>query len=134
MTLSVLIVCLGNICRSPMGEAVLRHEAGKRGIEVEVDSAGTGAYHVGKDPDDRYSLYPVSVIHTNHLMLQDHFNMRKSKHRTPRATTKPRFTCPPAQHTNQSQRTTSKGGRFQQVSVHSCRRRIEPPPLVGKET
>lgn len=54
MTLSVLIVCLGNICRSPMGEAVLRHEATKRGIDIEVDSAGTGAYHVGEDPDDRH--------------------------------------------------------------------------------
>ncbi|KAF8560229.1 LMWPc-domain-containing protein [Imleria badia] len=53
MTLSVLIVCLGNICRSPMGEAVLRHEATKRGIDIEVDSAGTGAYHVGEDPDYR---------------------------------------------------------------------------------
>jgi len=36
-----------------MGEAVLRHEAAKRGIDIEVDSAGTGAYHVGEDPDDR---------------------------------------------------------------------------------
>ncbi|KAF8140392.1 phosphotyrosine protein phosphatase I superfamily [Boletus edulis] len=53
MTLSVLIVCLGNICRSPMGEAVLRHEATKRGIDIHVDSAGTGAYHIGEDPDYR---------------------------------------------------------------------------------
>ncbi|KAI6008307.1 phosphotyrosine protein phosphatase I superfamily [Pisolithus orientalis] len=53
MTLSVLIVCLGNICRSPMGEAVLKHEAEKRGIVIKVDSAGTGAYHLGKDPDER---------------------------------------------------------------------------------
>ncbi|KIJ68605.1 hypothetical protein HYDPIDRAFT_173284 [Hydnomerulius pinastri MD-312] len=53
MTLTVLIVCLGNICRSPMGEAVLKHEAARRGIDIEVDSAGTGAYHIGEDPDDR---------------------------------------------------------------------------------
>ncbi|KAI9461779.1 phosphotyrosine protein phosphatase I superfamily [Boletus coccyginus] len=53
MTLSVLIVCLGNICRSPMGEAVLRHEATKRGIDITVDSAGTGAYHVDEGPDYR---------------------------------------------------------------------------------
>ncbi|KAF8846238.1 LMWPc-domain-containing protein [Paxillus ammoniavirescens] len=53
MALSVLIVCLGNICRSPMGQAVLKHEAAKRGVDLEVDSAGTGAYHVGEDPDDR---------------------------------------------------------------------------------
>ncbi|CAE6515380.1 unnamed protein product [Rhizoctonia solani] len=50
---SVLIVCLGNICRSPMGHAVLEHEAKKRGLPVVVDSAGTGAYHVGKLSDER---------------------------------------------------------------------------------
>ncbi|PAV21940.1 phosphotyrosine phosphatase [Pyrrhoderma noxium] len=53
MTLSVLVVCLGNICRSPMGEAVLKHVAEQRGIEIHVDSAGTAAYHAGEDPDDR---------------------------------------------------------------------------------
>lgn len=37
--ISVLIVCLGNICRSPMGEAVLAHEAKKLGLPVRVDSA-----------------------------------------------------------------------------------------------
>ena len=50
---SVLIVCLGNICRSPMGEAVLRHTAKQRGVDIVVDSAGTGAWHIGEDPDDR---------------------------------------------------------------------------------
>ncbi|KAG8219692.1 phosphotyrosine protein phosphatase I superfamily [Butyriboletus roseoflavus] len=50
-----------------MGEAVLRHEATKRGIDIEVDSAGTGAYHVGEDPDDRYtnfqqSRFPILTI------------------------------------------------------------------------
>lgn len=62
MTLSVLIVCLGNICRSPMGEAVLKYEAAKRGIDIEVDSAGTGGYHVGDDPDYRYTTYSTSRI------------------------------------------------------------------------
>ncbi|KDQ20429.1 hypothetical protein BOTBODRAFT_26435 [Botryobasidium botryosum FD-172 SS1] len=51
--LSVLIVCLGNICRSPMGEAVLRHEAKKRGLDIKVDSAGTAAYHEGELSDER---------------------------------------------------------------------------------
>ncbi|KAG8933150.1 hypothetical protein FRC02_012374 [Tulasnella sp. 418] len=51
--ISVLIVCLGNICRSPMGEAVMQHIAKQNGLPVEVDSAGTGAYHIGEDPDDR---------------------------------------------------------------------------------
>ncbi|KAK2461647.1 hypothetical protein APHAL10511_006110 [Amanita phalloides] len=51
--LKVLIVCLGNICRSPMGEAVLRDVAAKRGIEITVDSCGTSGYHVGEEPDGR---------------------------------------------------------------------------------
>ncbi|KIY45762.1 phosphotyrosine protein phosphatase [Fistulina hepatica ATCC 64428] len=49
----VLIVCMGNICRSPMGEAVLRHVAVQRGNNIFVDSAGTGAWHVGEEADDR---------------------------------------------------------------------------------
>ena len=53
MAPSVLVVCLGNICRSPMGEAVLKHVAKERGNDIVVDSAGTAAYHVGEDPDDR---------------------------------------------------------------------------------
>ncbi|KAJ7275187.1 phosphotyrosine protein phosphatase I superfamily [Mycena haematopus] len=50
---SVLIVCLGNICRSPMGEAVLAAAAKKRGLNIVVDSCGTAGYHTGEDPDDR---------------------------------------------------------------------------------
>lgn len=50
---SALVVCLGNICRSPMGEAVLKHVAQERGIDLAVDSAGTASYHSGEDPDDR---------------------------------------------------------------------------------
>ena len=51
--LRVLIVCLGNICRSPAGEGVLRARANERGIDLEIDSAGTGAWHVGNPPDRR---------------------------------------------------------------------------------
>lgn len=47
------MVCLGNICRSPMAEGVLRHLARERGIGIETDSAGTGDYHVGEAPDRR---------------------------------------------------------------------------------
>ena len=50
---SVLVVCLGNICRSTIGEAVLKHVAKERGLDVTVDSAGTSNYHIGEDPDDR---------------------------------------------------------------------------------
>jgi len=50
---SVLFVCLGNICRSPLAEAAFRAEVERRGLEVEIDSAGTGAWHVGRPPDRR---------------------------------------------------------------------------------
>ena len=50
---SALVVCLGNICRSPMGEAVLKHVAKERGVDIHVESAGTAGYHVGEEPDDR---------------------------------------------------------------------------------
>ena len=50
---SVLFVCLGNICRSPLAEAALRGEAERLGLEVEVDSAGTGDWHIGHAPDPR---------------------------------------------------------------------------------
>ena len=50
---SVLFVCLGNICRSPLAEAALRAAARGRGVDVSVDSAGTGGWHVGTAPDPR---------------------------------------------------------------------------------
>jgi protein-tyrosine phosphatase len=50
---SVLFVCLGNICRSPLAEAALKAEAERIGLEVEVDSAGTGDWHLGHPPDPR---------------------------------------------------------------------------------
>ena len=53
MSVSVLFVCLGNICRSPLAEAALRAEAEKAGLALEVDSAGTGDWHVGSPPDRR---------------------------------------------------------------------------------
>lgn len=51
--MKVLMVCLGNICRSPIAEGVLHHKARAHGLDFEVDSAGTAAYHVGENPDPR---------------------------------------------------------------------------------
>ena len=50
---SVLFVCLGNICRSPMAEGAFRAAAARRGIAVQADSAGTGDWHAGDPPDPR---------------------------------------------------------------------------------
>ena len=49
----VLAVCLGNICRSPAAEAAIAEAASGAGVDIEVDSAGTGAYHIGEPPDER---------------------------------------------------------------------------------
>ncbi|MFL6845641.1 MAG: low molecular weight protein-tyrosine-phosphatase [Allosphingosinicella sp.] len=53
MKSSVLFVCLGNICRSPLAEAAFRREAERLGLDVEIDSAGTGDWHIGHPPDAR---------------------------------------------------------------------------------
>jgi protein-tyrosine phosphatase len=50
---NVLMVCLGNICRSAMAEGILRSKAKKLGLNIEVDSAGTADFHVGEAPDTR---------------------------------------------------------------------------------
>ena len=50
MVQSILFVCLGNICRSPSAEGVLRTMAEARGLPLEIDSAGTDAFHVGEQP------------------------------------------------------------------------------------
>lgn len=49
----VLVVCMGNICRSPTGEAILKAKAKQLGFDVAVDSAGTIGYHQGNPPDAR---------------------------------------------------------------------------------
>jgi low molecular weight protein-tyrosine phosphatase len=53
--LRLLFVCLGNICRSPTAEGVMRSLIGQAGLEdsIELESAGTGSWHVGSPPDER---------------------------------------------------------------------------------
>lgn len=51
--LAVLFVCLGNICRSPLAEAAFRAEAEQAGLDIDIDSAGTGGWHQGEPPDRR---------------------------------------------------------------------------------
>lgn len=57
---SVLFVCTGNICRSPTAEGVLRHLARESGIELRVESAGTGDWHAGEAPDERAQRHAKS--------------------------------------------------------------------------
>ncbi len=90
--ISVLFVCLGNICRSPLAEAAFRREARLAALDVGIDSAGTGNWHVGEPPDPRacaeaarhgidissYRARQVSVPdfrRFTHILALDHTNL-----------------------------------------------------------
>jgi protein-tyrosine phosphatase len=51
--LKILMVCLGNICRSPMAEGVMRHLVKEENLDWQIASAGTGEWHIGSPPDHR---------------------------------------------------------------------------------
>lgn len=51
--MKILMVCLGNICRSPLAEGIMQRKIKEHGLDWQVDSAGTGAWHVGELPDRR---------------------------------------------------------------------------------
>lgn len=51
--MKILMVCLGNICRSPLAEGILQHLIDQHRLPWQVDSAGTASYHVGNGPDPR---------------------------------------------------------------------------------
>ena len=79
MSYRVLLVCMGNICRSPTAEGVLRHFIKINGLgdKVEVDSAGTHGYHVGESPDQRTQRaasargYNLSQLRARKVARQD---------------------------------------------------------------
>lgn len=79
MTFRVLLVCMGNICRSPTAEGVLRYfiKCNNLGDKVEVDSAGTHGYHVGEAPDSRTQRaaaargYNLSQLRARKVARQD---------------------------------------------------------------
>ena len=66
--IKILFVCLGNICRSPLAEAVFRHLARGRGVEqrFEIDSAGISGYHAGEGPDAR----SMAIARKRGIMLE----------------------------------------------------------------
>lgn len=89
---SVLFVCLGNICRSPLAEAAFRRAAEDAGLDVHIDSAGTGDWHVGRPPDHRAQAtalaHGVDIAHYrarqiaaadfhrfSHILALDHQNL-----------------------------------------------------------
>lgn len=69
----ILFVCLGNICRSPAAEGIMRAEVERRGWadRVEIDSAGTGGYHIGDLPDRRMRVHARQRgLELNHICRQ----------------------------------------------------------------
>ena len=66
--IKILFVCLGNICRSPLAEAIFKHKIDKKGLNhaFMADSAGTGHWHVGEDPDPR----SIAIAQKNNVPIQ----------------------------------------------------------------
>lgn len=75
--MKVLMVCLGNICRSPMADGLLRKKVADLHLDVIVDSAGTGDYHVGAPPDSRMREtakkfgYPIDELRARQFQVSD---------------------------------------------------------------
>ncbi|HSJ67350.1 MAG TPA: low molecular weight protein-tyrosine-phosphatase [Anditalea sp.] len=93
--IKVLFICLGNICRSPLAEAIFNHKVKQRGIEEKfiADSCGTSDYHIGELPDERTiscaKKYGIKLNHRgrqlnkldfktfHYLLVMDESNMSK---------------------------------------------------------
>ena len=99
---SILLVCMGNICRSPLAEGILRQRALEAGVALEVDSAGTHAYHVGNPPDPRARQIgrsrgtPIDALRArqveaadferfDHILVADQANLANLRERFPLA-------------------------------------------------
>ncbi len=99
MTIRVLTVCLGNICRSPSAAAAIREAAETFGMDIDVDSAGTGTWHIGQPPHDESVAAGMRVgldvtgrarkVHAGDfdrfdiILAMDRSNMRDLKTMTP---------------------------------------------------
>jgi len=97
-SIGVLFICLGNICRSPLAEGVFRHLAEERGVadRFNIDSAGTGGWHVGEPPDPRSTdvarehgialsgaarrLEPEDMTQFDYLVVMDRQNQKDVAH------------------------------------------------------
>ena len=72
--MKILMVCLGNICRSPLAEGILQHKAKEAGLSWQVESAGTESYHIGEPPDPRTVDAALSADVRDYIMDNYHFN------------------------------------------------------------
>jgi protein-tyrosine phosphatase len=98
--MKILMVCLGNICRSPLAEGVMQHLADEQGLDWQVDSAGTGGWHVGEGPDKRSTRtarnHGIDISrqvcrqfrrsdfsHFDHIFVMDKYNLSDVKAMAP---------------------------------------------------
>ena len=87
----LLFVCLGNICRSPAADGIARAMVAQQGLDWRIDSAGTGAWHIGNPPDNRMMMAaagrgidlsplrarqaePDDFVHFDHIFAMDRSN------------------------------------------------------------
>lgn len=76
--MKIVMVCLGNICRSPLADGLLRKKVAEAGLNIEVDSAGTAAHHVGNPPDGRMRATakskgcPIDELRARQFIVQDY--------------------------------------------------------------
>jgi len=97
--MKILMVCLGNICRSPLAHGVLQHLVQRSGLNWTVDSAGIGGWHVGNPPDHRaiavakrygidisgqraQQFHPSHLDAFDHILAMDRENLRSLMART----------------------------------------------------
>ncbi|MFB6455213.1 low molecular weight protein-tyrosine-phosphatase [Chitinophaga sp. Hz27] len=66
--MKILMVCLGNICRSPLAEGVMRHLAAEHHLDWTIDSAGTGNWHIGDKPDHR----SIRIAKSHNIDISSH--------------------------------------------------------------
>lgn len=75
--MKILMVCLGNICRSPIADGLLRKKVADQGLDCKVDSAGTSNFHVGEGPDKRMTKtaaergVDISFLRARQFVKQD---------------------------------------------------------------
>jgi protein-tyrosine phosphatase len=97
---AILFVCLGNICRSPLAEGAFRARASAAGLDLRIDSAGTGDWHVGRPPDPRAQaiarvngvdisglrarqVQPGDFRRFSHIFAADHENLMNLRRLSP---------------------------------------------------
>ena len=102
---SVLFVCLGNICRSPLAEGVFLHLLAERGLSerYRVDSAGTSAYHAGEQADERK--------HASLVRLDQHIDLTHQPRKEHRVQ-------PLGQGVARGPRLTACAAAFEQLALH----------------